>query len=124
MTVKIRTNNHARPLLDAWELTGEERAEFDYATDESQWFRYKGILYCLDDFPAWGNHWTGPKPEWAKEWDAFSADGFFSGIVIRISDEQGYADCHPDPETSTGIYAYNYDTNTFGEYVVAGLAMS
>jgi hypothetical protein len=30
MTLTVTTNNHHRPVVDAWELTPSERAQFDY----------------------------------------------------------------------------------------------
>jgi len=75
----IITNNHRRDIIYWWELTEEEKAEFDYATEESMFFRYKGSLYCLDDFMRIEHH---PNSDFAS-WDGYSPDGFSSGTVVK-----------------------------------------
>lgn len=55
MTITIRTNNVPRPTIDAYELTDNERKEFDYlkwdkidaGEDSATFFRFKGQLYDL-----------------------------------------------------------------------------
>lgn len=80
----VTTNNHHRPVLQAWELTDAERAEFDYldwaaieaGNDSASFFRYRGQVYDLGDF-------VESPPLEVNGWDAFQSDSFFSGIVIR-----------------------------------------
>lgn len=80
--VKIITNNHPRDISDAWSLTAEERAEFDYldwpaieeGRDSASFFRYRGQLYDLGSFTL-----NAP-----QGWDGSMADSFFSGIVVRL----------------------------------------
>lgn len=81
---KVITNNHPRNIIDAWELTPTEQAEFDYldwprimaGEDSASFFRYRGELYDLGEFTRGG----------CKGWDGSKADSFFSGIVIRLVD--------------------------------------
>lgn len=90
--LEIRTNHHPRPVVDAWELTPKERAEFDYldwaaiekGEDSASFVRYRGELYDLSDF-----EWTGGlgAPDAFKAWDGYRSDSFFSGLVIRYTDE-------------------------------------
>lgn len=82
--ITVTTNNHRRPIIDGWQLTPAERAEFDYldwkaieeGTDSASFFRYRGTLYDLSDFRE-------SAPRGIDGWDAFQSDSFFSGIVIR-----------------------------------------
>lgn len=86
---RIITNNHARPLIDAYELTEAERKEFDYldwdaideGEDSASFFRYKGRLYELGEFMR-----TNDNGDF-KEWDGYSSDSFFSGTLVRYSDD-------------------------------------
>jgi hypothetical protein len=83
----IVTNNVPRDLIDGSFLTPAERERFGYldweaiddGSDSATFFRYRGILYSLDEFMRGG----------ADGWDASLADSFFSGIVIRLV-EDGY----------------------------------
>jgi len=89
--VKITTNNKPRDLIYAHELTDKERKEFDYldweaiekGEDSAGFIRYKGILYCMDEFTRWDN----PNSPTRFNWDGFYSDTYFSGIVIRWADE-------------------------------------
>lgn len=77
----IRTNWHKRPILNAWELTEKERAEFDYYDGDymdwpSSFFRYKGEVYDLSEFER-------VTSKDLREWDAYRSDTFFSGVVVR-----------------------------------------
>ena len=82
--VRVITNNNHRPVIDAWELTPDERAEFDYldwtaieaGNDSASFFRYRGDLYDLSEF-------VQSAPLGVNGWDAFRSDSFFSGLVIR-----------------------------------------
>jgi hypothetical protein len=80
------TNNVPRDFIDGYELTPAERDQFDYldwsAIDEgtvsATFFRYRGDLYSLDQFMRLG-HTDG--------WDAGMATSAFSGIVIRLVED-------------------------------------
>lgn len=86
--ITVVTNNVPRDVIGAYELTAEERAEFDYldwsamerGEDSASFFRYRGRLYDLGEF-----EWTGALgyPEWVKAWDGIQSDSFFSGMVVR-----------------------------------------
>src|SRR5213080_1541983 len=93
MSITVITNNVPRPVIDGWQLTPAERAEFDYinwdaveaGNDSASFFRYLGQLYDLND--GFEIH----IPEGAPgRWDGFQSDSFFSGIVIRFCDDFEY----------------------------------
>jgi hypothetical protein len=81
----ITTNNVPRLIIDDYELTTAERSEFDYlhwdaidaGEDSASFVRYKGRLYDLGEFMR------STDPE-LNEWDGYSLDTFFSGMLIRI----------------------------------------
>ena len=120
MNMTIRTNNVPRDVLNAWELTPKERAEFDYldwtaieeGSESASFVRYRGELCALDQFVrigrfgesvgAWHHCVHADSP--LAAWDGIRTDSYFSGLVLRwAKDEWGRLDC---------------------ERVVIGLAMS
>jgi hypothetical protein len=90
-SLTIRTNNVPRDIIEAWELSAEERAEFDYidwpAVDDGResasFVRYRGELIDLGEFMAWDN----PMSPTRGDWDGFRSDSFFSGLVVRYCDD-------------------------------------
>lgn len=88
--MKITTNNVPRFLIDDHELTPAERERFDYldwsaidaGRDSASFVRYKGHLYCLDEF----TRLDGGELQRAG-WHGASADSFFSGVLIRLCDD-------------------------------------
>jgi hypothetical protein len=91
--VKIRTNNVPRDIIDAYELTEAERAEFDDidwaevdAGNASPGFmRYKGRLYDLSEFMTTRSGSAGGPDEFRK-WDGYTNDTYFSGLLVRFVD--------------------------------------
>ena len=98
MALKIRTNYHYYPLLYYYELSPKYQAiaKRDYDWDDgleenAQLFIYRGQLYHLEDFMRFDYPAGSGKPEEFADWEAYSNDSFFSGIVIRYAkDEYGY----------------------------------
>jgi len=92
----IKTNNVPRDVIDAYELTTDEREQFDYldwaaierGEDSASFFRYRGEVYDLGEFVAnmrdTGGGTTGTGD--LSAWDGFMADSFFSAIVVRYVD--------------------------------------
>jgi len=87
----IKTNNVPRDVIDAWELTADERERFDYldwaaierGEDRASFFRYRGELHDLGEFMVWDN----PASPTRGPWDGFRSDSFFSGLVVRYVDD-------------------------------------
>ena len=77
--VTIITNNQPRDILYGFNLPEKYRKEFDYLTDEEyanhEFFIYKKQAYSLSEFM---------RTDSFKDWDGYSSDSFFSGIVIKI----------------------------------------
>jgi len=86
--MEIRTNNIPRDLIKDYQLSEKEREEFDYldwekidnGEDSATFFRYKGRLYDLGEFVI--------TPESLKPWDGMAGDSAFSGVLIRLVDDQ------------------------------------
>ena len=92
----IRTNNIPRLVIDAYELSAEERAEFDYinwdavddGSDSPTFFRFKGRLYDLGEFSAdYGITRGAGLPPHLSDWHGYMSETFFSAIVIRYVDD-------------------------------------
>jgi hypothetical protein len=83
----IVSNGQPRNIIDAYELSEEERKEFNYINwgevsrgmDGASFFRYKGELYDLNQFER--------SIETFKDWDLFQSDTFFSGILVRYCND-------------------------------------
>lgn len=83
---KVFGNNHLVPITYGFELSEKEKKEFNYLEEEelesASFFRYKGNVYNLGEFGrVEKNH------PFFKIFDGFTADTFFSGIAIKIVDE-------------------------------------
>ena len=99
--MKIYSNYQPRPLLDWSELTPEQQSEYDYLLDNdgisTMFFKYKGDIYCLDDF-SWvslSSLTQQGKPRIPNFWDGYMSDTFFSGVLIKY---------HHDEEIIVGRY--------------------
>lgn len=77
--VTIITNNQPRDILRGFQLPKKYRKEFDYLTDEEyvdqEFFVYKKQPHSLSEFMRTENF---------KNWDGYSSDSFFSGVLIRV----------------------------------------
>jgi len=92
--MKIITNYRPREVIDPWELTKDERAEFDYydwdAFDRGEgsageYVRYKGELLDLNEFVT-----TLSLTNILTEWDGYRSDSWYSGLVVRYLPDYEY----------------------------------
>jgi hypothetical protein len=80
--LRIITNNVPRLVIDAYELTADERAQFDYldwsaiddGRDSATFTRYRGVLMDVGEFTVTD----------LPGWDGIHHDSFFSGTLIRL----------------------------------------
>ena len=81
--MKIKTNNHAYPILSFYDLTDKELKEFDNREEdklESESFiRYKGNIYSLSEFSS--SHIEG--------YNGYFCHTAFSGVLLKFTDS-GY----------------------------------
>lgn len=81
--VNITTNHQPRHLISWYELTDEEKREFDYYKESEiesgevmpEFFRYKGELYDAGEF--------SPMPGPSK-WDGYLAQAFYFGVIVKF----------------------------------------
>lgn len=81
--MNIVTNYHKRDLIYGWELDSLE----DWQSESDMFFRYRGNLYCLSEFLRYPSMWGGKLPDEFKGWDSYMSDSFFSGILIKLVDD-------------------------------------
>jgi hypothetical protein len=108
----IKTNNVPRDVVEAYELTAEERAEFDYldwaaideGRDSASFVRFKGELYDLGEFEAIDPQRIAThQGSELSAWHACRTDSYFSGLVIRFPPND--TDGEPDYErVVVGLY--------------------
>lgn len=92
--ITIKTNNQERLVLDAYELTAEERTEFDYmdwdkleaGEDSASFVRYRGWIYDLGDFQVESGLLKGRQSTFPG-WHGFVSHSFFSGVLVRFTDD-------------------------------------
>ena len=93
--MNVITNHQPREVIDAWQLTADERREFDYldwiaieeGRNSASFFRYRGELYDLGEFSVFDYpYFERNESEWAKEWDGIQTDSYFSATLIRYTD--------------------------------------
>lgn len=81
--MKIITNNQPRQLIYGYELTEKQKQDFDYLDDidNQDFVRYKGNLYDVSEFIS-----TFYQCDSLKDWDGYSSDSYFSGVLIKMID--------------------------------------
>ena len=93
--IRVITNNVPRDIIEAYELSADERTQFDYLNwdaidrceDSASFFRYKGELHDLGEFSAdYGITRGAGLPAHLSNWDGYRADNFFSALVVRYVD--------------------------------------
>lgn len=80
--MKIITNNQPRQLIYGYELTEKQKQDFDYLDDidNNNFIKYKGFIYDVSEFISTYNM------DSLKDWDGYSSDSYFSGVLIKIID--------------------------------------
>jgi len=94
--MEICTNNHWRQFKYSYEVPKDVMADyFDHLkVDEvlGQYIMYRNRWYHISDFMSLHNKIHCPNPPKSMTgWDGYLSDGFYSGILIKISDD---GDCY------------------------------
>jgi hypothetical protein len=76
--MNIKTNHQWRNFLYWHELPEKAKKDLDYADQDGSFFKYKGNYYSLEDFVK-TTHIIG--------WHGYVADSYFSGVLIRLSND-------------------------------------
>jgi hypothetical protein len=87
-TLRIITNNIPRGLVAYVDLPESARSDFDYVDEEEHYSprfaQYRGEWYDTNDMmPTRSDAW-GTIDAFARDWDAYLGDSFFSGILVRL----------------------------------------
>jgi len=85
--MKIITNHHTRNLFTYEEIPESAQSDLDWCEPDDLCFRYKDQWYALNEFVVFGSMWSPEHPAEFKTWHASKSDSFFSGILIRIPDD-------------------------------------
>lgn len=94
--MNVTTNNVPRDIVYGYELSAQERSEFDYLEgddlDTANFFRYKGNVYHLGDAMR-----VEEGNSLCKGWQGYYGESYFSAVVFKYrSDDQvvvGHAFC-------------------------------
>lgn len=92
MNLRITTNHVPRDLVYGFELSPEERQEFDYyegdELESHAFIRYRGEVYDPAEFMPVPRGTCAPDGiERLQAWDGYRSDSFFSGVVLRYVDD-------------------------------------
>jgi hypothetical protein len=85
----IVTNNIPRNLIYGYELTDNEKIDFDYIDNENidteNFIKYKGAIYHTGDMMAINARELFPLG--FNEWHAYESQSFFNGVLFKFSDD-------------------------------------
>ena len=89
--VKVKTNNHQRQFICRYDVPSEVlKNQFSHISEDDGFccfLKYKGWWYHASDFMSfWAN--GQPSNAFGGGWDGYSSDSFFSGVLIKVSDDQ------------------------------------
>jgi hypothetical protein len=81
--IRSTTNNRARDLLSFYELTEEQRAEFDYLDDEEEhyslrFFMFRGMVWDAHEFERSD----------MTSYDGVQGQSYFDAVAIRYVEDQ------------------------------------
>ena len=83
--MEIITNGKPRFLIYGYELSDNEKSDFDYISTEEidlrNFVRYKGHIYDCAEFMRTGNN------DDLKGWDGYISESYFSGVLIKLSSD-------------------------------------
>lgn len=92
MKLELTTNNHDRHFIYRHDVPAKILADqFDYLDDDTfdGFICYKGHWYhtsCFMRLPdVISEIWDNDSP--LREWHGYASDSYFSGVVIKISDD-------------------------------------
>ena len=84
MTIEIKTNNHERFFKFCDEVPKTVYNDFDHLDEDQKfdgWIHYKNFWYHVTDFMRIENN------EHFKGWHGYNSDSFFSGVLIKLSED-------------------------------------
>ena len=93
--MNITTNSQWRQFVYGYELSERELADFDYIDPEElpthNFIRYRGTVIDPSEFMRITDtmmlHADNADRDLMAEWDGYMSDSYFSGLLIRYSDD-------------------------------------
>lgn len=87
MKVTIKSNRQWRNFTYRYDVPARVLADqFDYQDEDETidgFFSYRGHWYHIDQFMRIGETEASPM----SEWDGYAGDSYFSGVLIKLSDD-------------------------------------
>ena len=81
--MEIITNNQPRFLKYRYEVPNKIlETDFDWCDEDNGFFQYKGEWYHISEFMRINAHDAS-----LRAWDGYANDTYFSGVLIRLSDD-------------------------------------
>lgn len=103
--INIVTNNVPRDVISGYEMDPKIlKKEFDIDIEgmnddqigdlcSMEFVKFRGVWYDLQDFiTTRPGPWNHGLPEEFREWDGYSSDSFFSGILLKYAREDDRID--------------------------------
>lgn len=103
--INIVTNNVPRDVISGYEMDPKIlKKEFDIDIEgmnddqigdlcSMEFVKFRGVWYDLQDFiTTRPGPWNHGLPEEFREWDGYSSDSFFSGVLLKYAREDDRID--------------------------------
>ena len=103
--LNIVTNNVPRDVISGYEMDPKIlKKEFDIDIEgmnddqigdlcSMEFVKFRGVWYDLQDFiTTCPGPWNHGLPEEFREWDGYSSDSFFSGVLLKYAREDDRID--------------------------------
>ena len=103
--LNIVTNNVPRDVISGYEMDPKIlKKEFDIDIEgmnddqigdlcSMEFVKFRGVWYDLQDFiTTCPGPWNHGLPEEFREWDGYSSDSFFSGVLLKYAKEDDRID--------------------------------
>lgn len=90
--MKIKTDHKWKEFIYGYQLPEKFKSDFDYIDsadiDSHEFIKYKGYYYDPGDFMRMESTIAPhPQREGWEEWHGYQSDSFFSGVLIKLSDD-------------------------------------
>ena len=84
--IKVITNNQWRDIINGFDLSDKEKADFDYCDDvnSEQFIRYKGHVYHMGDIMRIESKDCSPSA--FDGYHGYVGESYFSGVLFELSD--------------------------------------
>jgi hypothetical protein len=92
--MRITANNHWRHFKYSYEVPESVFSYYDWLSEDESlygWIHYRNEWYHVSQFMRYADystqHFKRKDSDKVTQWHAYSADTYFSGLIIRISED-------------------------------------